>query len=89
MNSTTWEINIMSKKQLSESVTFWDALTKAIGRVKLATVKRLAKKDKELARITKDLEKARKDLDKWTNKYRKSRGKDFHIPDEFKRMGIK
>ena len=79
----------MSKKPINEATSFWDALTKAIGRVKLATVKRLAKRDPELRRITKDLQKARKDYDAWYKKYRKSKGKDFYIPDEWKRMGVK
>ena len=35
----------MSKKQLSEGTTLWDLITKAVGRAKLHTVKKLSRKD--------------------------------------------
>ena len=76
----------MSKKQLSEGTTLWDLITKAVGRSKLHTVKKLSRKDKELAKITKSLEKARKDYDSWYAKYKKSQGgKDMYTPQSMKK----
>lgn len=67
----------------------WDAITKAVGRAVKSKALKMLEKDPKFRKLTKDLEKTRKEVDAWTKKYRKQRGKKFHVPDEFKRMGIK